>query len=160
MFIHLRLHTEFSVVDGTNRVDEVVDAAAADAQGALAITDLNNQFATVKFYRACRSKGVKPIVGAEIILEGMGADPTPSYNAASFMRSPSTAATIMVIAIVLAFPVRQAFERRVVANLHGPWRGVALALAFAYASLLIFLFIVAISLVAANTYNPFLYFRF
>ena len=35
MFIHLRLHTEFSVVDGTNRVDEVVDAAAADAQGAL-----------------------------------------------------------------------------------------------------------------------------
>ena len=75
MFIHLRLHTEFSVVDGTNRVDEVVDAAAADGQGALAITDLNNLFATVKFYRACRSKGVKPLVGAEVIVEGMGADP-------------------------------------------------------------------------------------
>ena len=75
MFIHLRLHTEFSVVDSTNRVDDVVDAAAADGQGALAITDLNNLFATVKFYRACRSKGVKPVVGAEVIVEGMGADP-------------------------------------------------------------------------------------
>ena len=75
MFIHLRLHTEFSVVDGTNRVDEVVQAAAADTQGALAVTDLNNLFATVKFYRACRAKGVKPLIGAEVIVEGMGADP-------------------------------------------------------------------------------------
>jgi alginate O-acetyltransferase complex protein AlgI len=107
-----------------------------------------------------RAGSTRLAIGYFAALAGMGADPTPSYNAASFMRSPSTAATIMVIAIVLAFPVRQAFERRVVANLHGPWRGVALALAFAYASLLIFLFIVAISLVAANTYNPFLYFRF
>lgn len=107
-----------------------------------------------------RAGSTRLAIGYFAALAGMGADPTPSYNAASFMRSPSTAATIMVIAIVLAFPVRQAFERRVVANLHGPWRGVALALAFAYASLLVFLFIVAISLVAANTYNPFLYFRF
>jgi len=75
MFIHLRLHTEFSVVDGTNRVDEVVESAAADAQGALAISDLNNLFAAVKFYRACRAKGVKPLIGAEVLVEGMGADP-------------------------------------------------------------------------------------
>ena len=93
MFIHLRLHTEFSVVDGTNRVDEVVDAAAADAQGALAITDLNNLFATVKFYRACRSKGVKPIVGAEIILEGMG--PTHWPPRALFCWFKTSAATSM-----------------------------------------------------------------
>ena len=44
MFTHLRLHTEFSVVDGTNRIDDVVAAAAADGQPALAITDLNNLF--------------------------------------------------------------------------------------------------------------------
>ncbi|RZI88487.1 MAG: PHP domain-containing protein, partial [Variovorax sp.] len=49
MFVHLRLHTEFSVVDGTNRIDEVVKAAAKDKQPALAITDLNNLFGAVKF---------------------------------------------------------------------------------------------------------------
>ena len=75
MFVHLRLHTEFSVVDGTNRIDEVVAAAAADHQPALAITDLNNLFGAVKFYSAARSAGVKPLLGAEIHLEGLGDDP-------------------------------------------------------------------------------------
>ncbi|RYH23234.1 MAG: PHP domain-containing protein, partial [Alcaligenaceae bacterium] len=60
MFVHLRLHTEFSVVDGTNRIDEVVKAAAKDQQPALAITDLNNLFGAVKFYKEARGKGVKP----------------------------------------------------------------------------------------------------
>ena len=74
MFVHLRLHTEFSVVDSTIRVDAAAEMACADGQGALAITDLNNLFATVKFYRACRDLGVKPLVGAEVSLEGLGAD--------------------------------------------------------------------------------------
>jgi len=74
MFVHLRLHTEFSVVDGTNRIDEIVAAAAADAQPALAITDLNNLFGTVKFYKEARSAGVKPLIGAEVIFEGLGRD--------------------------------------------------------------------------------------
>src|SRR3954463_9499391 len=75
MFVHLRLHTEFSVVDGTNRIDDVVAAAAKDHQPALAITDLNNLYGAIKFYKAARSAGVKPLVGAEIFLEGMGKDP-------------------------------------------------------------------------------------
>jgi len=74
MFVHLRLHTEFSVVDGTNRIDEVVAAAAADAQPALAITDLNNLFGAIKFYKEARSKGVKPLIGAEVVFEGLGKD--------------------------------------------------------------------------------------
>ncbi|MBU1440454.1 MAG: DNA polymerase III subunit alpha [Gammaproteobacteria bacterium] len=74
MFVHLRLHTEFSVVDGTNRIDEVVKAAASDGQPALAITDLNNLFGAVKFYKEARGKGVKPVLGAEVLLEGMGDD--------------------------------------------------------------------------------------
>jgi DNA polymerase-3 subunit alpha len=74
MFIHLRLHTEFSVVDGTNRIDEVVKAAAADGQPALAITDLSNLFAAIKFYKEARKRGVKPLIGAEIWLEGLGQD--------------------------------------------------------------------------------------
>lgn len=75
MFVHLRLHTEFSVVDGTNRIDEVVKAAAADGQPSLAITDLNNLFGAVKFYKEARSKGVKPVLGAEVYVEGLGAEP-------------------------------------------------------------------------------------
>ena len=75
MFVHLRLHTEFSVVDGTNRIDEIVKAAAADKQPAMAITDLNNLFGGVKFYKEARGKGVKPVLGAEIFLEGLGQDP-------------------------------------------------------------------------------------
>ena len=76
MFIHLRLHTEFSVVDGTNRIDDVVSQAAQDGQGGLAITDLNNLFGAIKFYKEARSKGVKPLIGAEIVLEGLGGDAT------------------------------------------------------------------------------------
>ncbi|MBS0451661.1 MAG: DNA polymerase III subunit alpha [Proteobacteria bacterium] len=72
MFVHLRLHTEFSVVDGTNRIDEIVKAAAADKQPAMAITDLNNLFGGVKFYKEARGKGVKPVLGAEIFIEGLG----------------------------------------------------------------------------------------
>src|SRR5438105_1624794 len=75
MFVHLRLHTEFSIVDGTNRIDETVKAAAADHQPALAITDLNNLFGAIKFYKEARAAGVKPIVGTEIFVQGLGKDP-------------------------------------------------------------------------------------
>ena len=70
MFVHLRLHTEFSVVDGTNRIDELAKAAAKDGQPALAITDLSNLFGAIKFYKEMRGKGVKPILGAEVFVEG------------------------------------------------------------------------------------------
>ena len=71
-FIHLRTHTEFSVVDGTLRIDALAQAAADDGQGALAITDLSNLYGAVKFYRALRSAGVKPIIGADLWLEPSG----------------------------------------------------------------------------------------
>ena len=74
MFVHLRLHTEFSVVDGTTRVDDVLRAAAADRQPALAITDLGNLFGALKFYQEARKQGVKPVVGAEVLLAGLGAE--------------------------------------------------------------------------------------
>ena len=65
-FIHLRLHSEFSIVDGLVRIDDVVKAATKDAQPALAITDLSNLFGMVKFYKAARGKGVKPIAGCDV----------------------------------------------------------------------------------------------
>ncbi len=64
-FVHLRLHSEFSITDGIVRIDEAVERAAADGMPALAITDLANVFGMVKFYKAARAKGVKPIVGCD-----------------------------------------------------------------------------------------------
>ena len=80
-FVHLRTHTEFSVVDGTLRVDDAAAAAAADGQVALGITDLANLFGGVKFYKACRGKGVKPILGADLWVEPI--DPAAGDKAAS-----------------------------------------------------------------------------
>jgi len=74
-FIHLRTHTEFSVVDGMLRIDALAAAARADQQGALAITDLNNLFGAIKFYSACRGKGVKPIIGVDVLMEPNGGAP-------------------------------------------------------------------------------------
>jgi len=71
-FVHLRQHSEYAVVDGILRVDQVVAAAAGDGQRAMAITDLANLFGAVKFYKAARKKGVKPIIGADCWLEADG----------------------------------------------------------------------------------------
>jgi DNA polymerase III subunit alpha len=68
-FVHLRLHSEYSIVDGIVRIEEAVGAAAADGMPALGLTDLSNVFGLVKFYKEAREKGVKPIVGCDIWLE-------------------------------------------------------------------------------------------
>ncbi len=68
-FVHLRVHTEYSVVDSTLRIDAAAAAARADAMPALAITDLSNLFGAVKFYKACRGAGVKPLIGVDVWLE-------------------------------------------------------------------------------------------
>src|SRR2546427_9028949 len=65
-FVHLRLHSEFSITDGIVRIDEAVARAAADGMPALAITDLANVFGMVKFYKAARSAGVKPVIGCDV----------------------------------------------------------------------------------------------
>jgi DNA polymerase-3 subunit alpha len=65
-FIHLRLHTEYSVVDGLVRVDEAVKRARDIAMPALGLSDLSNTFGWVKFYRAARGAGIKPIFGCDV----------------------------------------------------------------------------------------------
>ncbi|HWH81340.1 MAG TPA: DNA polymerase III subunit alpha, partial [Burkholderiaceae bacterium] len=77
-FVHLRVHTEFSIADGTLRIDAAVAAAAADGQAALAITDLSNLFGAVKLYGAARKQGIKPIIGADVWLEPAGGEKAPS----------------------------------------------------------------------------------
>lgn len=73
-FVHLRTHTEFSVVDGTLRIDDAAKAAAKDGQVALGLTDLANLFGGVKFYNACRKSGVKPVLGADCWIEPEASD--------------------------------------------------------------------------------------
>src|SRR5947209_11535545 len=68
VFVHLRLHSEFSVVDGTVRIDDAVDAAGQDAMPALALTDLCNEFGLIKFYKAARARGIKPIAGCDVLV--------------------------------------------------------------------------------------------
>jgi DNA polymerase-3 subunit alpha len=65
-FVHLRLHSEYSIVDGAVRIDDAISAAVKDGMGALALTDLGNVFGLVKFYQAARKEGVKPIVGSDV----------------------------------------------------------------------------------------------
>jgi len=64
-FVHLRLHSEFSIVDGLVQLDDVAEAAAGDGQGALALTDSASMFGAVRFYQAARAQGVKPIIGVD-----------------------------------------------------------------------------------------------
>ena len=69
MFVHLRLHTEFSIQDGTTRIDDALQMATQHGQPALAITDLGNLFGAIKFYKAAFSNGIQPIIGADIYLK-------------------------------------------------------------------------------------------
>jgi len=67
-FVHLRLHSEYSIADGIVRIGEAVGAAKADAMPALALTDLSNVFGLVKFYKETRGAGIKPIVGCDVFI--------------------------------------------------------------------------------------------
>jgi DNA polymerase III subunit alpha len=64
-FAHTHLHTEFSMLDGAARVDDVIAAAVADGQPAIAITDHGNMYGVLDFYRAANAAGIKPIIGIE-----------------------------------------------------------------------------------------------
>ncbi|MFZ9264330.1 MAG: DNA polymerase III subunit alpha [Polynucleobacter sp.] len=65
-FVHLRLHSEYSIVDGAVRIDDAISAAVGDQMGALALTDLGNVFGLVKFYQSARKEGIKPIIGSDV----------------------------------------------------------------------------------------------
>src|SRR5579863_8712624 len=67
-FIHLRLHSEYSLADSVIRVPELMEAAAAGGMPALGLTDRGNLFALVKFYKEALSHGVKPLIGADLRL--------------------------------------------------------------------------------------------
>jgi DNA polymerase-3 subunit alpha len=65
-FVHLHLHTEYSLLDGACRLDKLVEKAAELKFPALAITDHGTMYGAIDFYRAAREKGIKPIIGCEV----------------------------------------------------------------------------------------------
>ena len=67
-FVHLHIHTEYSLLDGAARIDELVARAVELGMPALAITDHANLYGAVPFYKACQEAGIKPIIGMEIYL--------------------------------------------------------------------------------------------
>lgn len=65
-FVHLHLHTEYSLVDGTVRIPSLIENVRSAGMPAVAVTDRSNLFSVVKFYRAAVAAGVKPIIGADV----------------------------------------------------------------------------------------------
>ncbi len=70
-FVHLRVHTEYSLSDSIIGIEQIAAAAAQNKMPAIGITERNNAFSAIKVYKACRKVGVKPIIGAEISIENI-----------------------------------------------------------------------------------------
>ena len=85
-YVHLRLHSEYSVTDGIVRLDDAVARAASYDMPALALTDLGNLFGLVKFYTSARYKGVKPVLGSDVFLANKN-DPDRPYRMLLLCRS-------------------------------------------------------------------------
>jgi len=77
-FVHLRLHTEYSLVDGIVRVPELMAAVAAGRMPAVALTDQSNLFAMVKFYKEAQAAGIKPLIGVDAWIREPGERAAPS----------------------------------------------------------------------------------
>ncbi len=77
-FVHLRLHTEYSLLDGIVRVPELMAAVARARMPAIALTDQSNLFAMVKFYKEAQAAGVKPLIGVDAWIREAGERTPPS----------------------------------------------------------------------------------
>lgn len=77
-FVHLHVHSEYSLLDGANRIGKMVERAKALGMSALALTDHGNLFGAIDFYKACKKADIKPIIGCELyIAPGGRADRGP-----------------------------------------------------------------------------------
>ncbi len=71
-FVHLHLHTEYSLLDGATRISTIADKALSDGQTAVAITDHGVMYGAVEFYNSLKAKGIKPIIGCEVYVAPRG----------------------------------------------------------------------------------------
>ena len=85
-FVHLHLHTEFSLLDGACRIKDLAKRVKELGQEAVAITDHGCMYGVIDFYRACKAEGVKPIIGCEVYVAPRGRtrfDKVHEYDAES-----------------------------------------------------------------------------
>ena len=68
-FVHLKTQSEYSITQGLNRLDDIIDKAKENKMGALALTDVNGMFGSINFYKDARKAGIKPIVGVDFTVE-------------------------------------------------------------------------------------------
>ncbi len=73
-FVHLHIHSEYSIIDSTLGIKSLVSRVESAQQPAVALTDYHNLFALIKFYRAASDAGIKPIIGADILIEDKGGE--------------------------------------------------------------------------------------
>lgn len=80
-FVHLHVHSEYSLLDGACRLTRLVDTAVKQGANAVAVTDHGNMFAAVDFYKAAIKKGIKPIIGCEVYMAARSRfDKTTEYD--------------------------------------------------------------------------------
>ncbi len=79
-FVHLHVHSQFSILDGTATVKALAQRAAELGMPALALTDVSNLYGAVQFHKACKDAGVKPVLGAELHVQGEGVDHEDPYR--------------------------------------------------------------------------------
>jgi len=71
-FVHLHVHSHFSFMDGASSPDALLERAAGYGMAALGLTDHQGLYGAIRFYRAALEMGVKPIIGAEVVIEAAG----------------------------------------------------------------------------------------
>ena len=80
-FTHLHVHTEYSLLDGSGKIKEMVHRAKELGMDALAITDHGVMYGVIDFYRACLAEGIKPIIGCEVyVAQGSRFDKLGAYG--------------------------------------------------------------------------------
>jgi DNA polymerase III subunit alpha len=85
-FVHLHLHSQFSLLDGANRLDDVIKAAVEAGMPAVALTDHGNMFGAIEIYNKARAAGIKPIIGMEAyVAQGSRLDRTPGRGSSNHL---------------------------------------------------------------------------
>ncbi|MGR3984559.1 MAG: DNA polymerase III subunit alpha [Gammaproteobacteria bacterium] len=126
-FVHLHLHSEYSLADGIVRLQPLVECAAQRGLPALALTDLSNVHGMIKFYRACMRGGVKPLVGCDVWVENPFAPESPDR---AILLCRDTAGYRNLSKLLSAAWLRGARQGRVIIDWREfeEWRGGLLAL--------------------------------
>ena len=71
-FVHLHIHSEFSLLDGANRIKDIPVRAKELGMDSIAITDHGVMYGVIDFYKACKKEGIKPIIGCEVYVVPRG----------------------------------------------------------------------------------------